>query len=102
MPKTDESKSGLSPEQEAAVVEAVARVPCRLDAFRNNACKVAAAHTRALEGVGYVNVPAEPTDDMVNAEFDEPAHRLPLTADEVCDIWRAMVAASPPLRTMRG
>lgn len=40
---------------------------------------------------GYVTVPREPTEAMVNADFDGPNRRLPITGEEVIDIWRAMI-----------
>lgn len=103
--------AGMTPEQKAAVRETVRDAiadyqggcmdaRCTHPMSGNCECALSAdaamaAHIAALEAAGYAIVPVEPTDDMVNSEFDEPAHRLPITADEIYDIWRAMLAARP-------
>lgn len=71
--------------------EAIAQVMmvCRM-AARAAISAVEAWNTKA----GYVTVPREPTEAMVNADFDRPNRRLPITGEEVIDIWRAMCDAA--------
>lgn len=146
MPKTYNLKSGLSPEQEAAVVEAVRNAmrstsPYEIlglavrtepgdtggrsqtivltgDIMDVLARAAIAAHTRALEGVGWRLVPAEPTEEMLNASapaFAEINDRLALVElrgagpiswpdgePPLVHAWRAMIAAAPPQRDDAG
>lgn len=54
------------------------------------------AYKRAREEQGHVEVPVEPTDDMINDAVDvwhQPELRM--LDDQTKDMWRAMIAARP-------
>lgn len=54
------------------------------------------AYLRAREAQGYVEVPVEPTDEMINDAVDvwhQPELRM--LDDQTKDMWRAMIAARP-------
>lgn len=53
------------------------------------------------EAEGWVLVPKEPTEPMIEAHFHAHATAMTVFAD-VPDVWRAMLAAAPEPPTMRG
>jgi hypothetical protein len=85
----------MTPEQKAAICEAVARAmhpddwQCLSRNARCNAMLTAgaavSAHLKALEAAGYAVVPVEPTFEMLRAA----------ATDEGANPWLAMIEARP-------